>query len=72
MLTGLTSGVTLVNKSGLTQNVLLGSSYLTVPLSPDGRTVAPGESNTFTLQFLNPNRVAISYSTSVYRTSSLP
>lgn len=72
ILSGLTHGVTLVNQSGLTQNVLPGSSYLTLPLSPDGRTVAPGQSSTFTLQFLNPNRVAIGYVTSAYRTSSLP
>ncbi len=72
ILSGLPNGVTLVNQSGVTANVLPGSSFMTLPLSPDGRTLAPGQSNTFTLQFLDPQRVAISYSSSVYRSSAAP
>jgi pimeloyl-ACP methyl ester carboxylesterase len=72
ILSGLTDGVSLVNKSGVTATVLPGSSFVTLPLSPDGRTLAPGQSSTLTLQFLNPNRSAIGYSTSIYRTSATP
>jgi len=72
ILSGLPIGVTLVNKSGVTANVLPGSSFMTLPLSPDGRTLAPGQSNTFTLQFLDPKRAAISYTWSVYRSSAAP
>jgi len=72
VLSGLPSGVTLVNKSGITQKVNPGSSFLTVPLSSDARTNAPGQSNTLTLQFLNPNRTAITYTTSISRSSTAP
>ncbi len=72
VLSGLPSGVTLVNKSGITQKVQPGSSYITVPLSSDGRTNAPGQSNTFTLQYLDPTREAISYTATVTRSSTAP
>jgi hypothetical protein len=72
ILSGLPSGVTLVNKSGITQKVQPGSSFITVPLSIDGRTNAPGQSNTFTLQYLNPTRKAITYTATVSRSSTAP
>lgn len=72
VLSGLPGGVSLVNKSGLTATALAGSPFVALPLSPDGRTLAPGQSATLYLQFLNPNRVGINYSTSVYRSSTTP
>ena len=72
VLSGLSSGVQLINKSGATAAVVAGSPYITLPLSSDGRTVAPGQSTTLMLQFLNPNRVSIGYTPSVYRSSSAP
>ncbi len=72
ILSGLPSGVQLVNKSGITQKVAPGSSFIKLPLSNDGRTSAPGESNTLTLQFLDPSRKAITYSASISRSSTAP
>jgi len=72
VLSGLPTGVTLVNKSGITKKVQPGSSYVTLPLSSDGRTNAPGQSNALTLQFLNPNRTAITYTPSISRSSTAP
>jgi len=72
ILSGLTPGVTLVNRSGTTQTISPSSPYMSLPASSDGRTLAPGQTTTFTLQFLNPNRLPISYSASVYRSSTAP
>jgi pimeloyl-ACP methyl ester carboxylesterase len=73
VLSGLTNGVTLVNKSGLTQAIApVGSSYLTLPLPGEGLTMPPGNSVHFTLQFLNPNRTAINYTANLFRTSVAP
>lgn len=70
---GLTPGVTLVNKSGLTEALLpVGSSYLTIPLPGEGLSLPPGGSAQFTLQFLNPDRNAINYSLNLFRTSVAP
>ena len=70
---GLTPGVTLVNKSGLTEALApVGSSYLTIPLPGEGLSLPPGGSAQFTLQFLNPDRNAINYSLNLYRTSVAP
>jgi hypothetical protein len=70
---GLTPGVTLVNKSGLTEALLpVGSSYLTIPLPGEGLSLPPGGSAQFTLRFLNPNRNAINYSLTLFRTSVAP
>jgi uncharacterized protein len=72
ILAGLPSGVTLVNRSGVSAAAWPGASFMTLPLSPDGRTIAPGQSATLTLQFLNPNRVTINYTSLIYRTSTTP
>jgi hypothetical protein len=72
VLSGLPAGVTLVNKSGITRKVQAGSSYVTLPLSSDGRTNAPGQSNTLSLQFLNPSRKTITYTTTIIRSSTAP
>jgi|CZKS01.1.fsa_nt_gi pimeloyl-ACP methyl ester carboxylesterase len=72
VLSGLPTGVELVNKSGITQKVAPGSSFIKLPLSSDGRTDAPGQSNTLTLQFLDPSRIAITYSASISRSSTAP
>lgn len=70
---GLTPGVTLVNKSGLTEALMpVGSSYLTIPLPGEGLSLPPGGSAQFTLQFLNPDRNAINYSLNLFRTSVAP
>jgi Bacterial Ig-like domain (group 2) len=69
----LTNGVTLVNKTGLTEALTpVGSSYLTLPLPGSGLTLPPGGSAQFTLQFLNPDRSPINYSLTLYRTSVAP
>jgi pimeloyl-ACP methyl ester carboxylesterase len=72
VISNLPSGITLVNKSGITQNILPGSSYLTIPLVIDGLTFQPGQAASFILQFLDPNRSNISYSATVQRTAAIP
>ena len=72
ILSGLPVGINLANKSGLTTTALPGSSFVTLPLSSDGRTLAPGQSTTLYLQFLNPTRASITYSSWVYRSSTSP
>jgi hypothetical protein len=72
VLSGLPAGVTLVNKSGITTKVQAGSSYVTLPLSSDARTNAPGQSNTLSLQFLNPSRKTITYTATIIRSSTAP
>ncbi len=73
VLSGLTSGVTLVNKSGLTEALPpVGSSFLTLSLPGEGLSMPPGSSAHFTLQFLNPSRNPINYSLNLYRTSVAP
>lgn len=73
VLSGIPNGVTLVNKSGLTQAIApVGSSFLAIPLGGEGLVFPPAASARFTLQFLNPNRTAISYTTRVLRTSVAP
>jgi pimeloyl-ACP methyl ester carboxylesterase len=70
---GVTSGVTLVNKSGLTAAITpIGSSFVTLNLPGDGLTLPAGFSNTFTAHFLNPSRSAINYTLNVFRTSKAP
>lgn len=72
VLSGLPGGVNLVSQSGLTQNVRVGSPYLSLPLVSDGLTLRPGQSVTFNAQFLNPARVNFSYVPSVWRVSAQP
>ena len=73
VLSNLTAGVTLVNKSGLTQAIApVGSSYLVLSLPGEGVVMPPGGTVQFTLQFLNANRSAISYSTNLFSTSVAP
>jgi pimeloyl-ACP methyl ester carboxylesterase len=70
---GLTEGVTLVNKSGLTESLpSVGSPYLSLTLPGEGLTLPPGATVRFTLQFLNPDRSTISYSVALLRTSLSP
>lgn len=69
----LTPGVTLVGKSGLTGTILpVGSPYLLVPLPGEGLTLPAGASVTFTLRFLNIDRLDISYTPDVVVTSGNP
>ncbi len=71
VVTGLPSGVTLVN-SGATSNIApAGSPYIAMDL-PDGLTLQPGESISAVLNFLNPERTQIAYTPKVFRTSVTP
>lgn len=72
VLSGLPTGVNLISQSGLTQNVRVGSPYLTLPLVTDGLNLLPGQSVTFNAQFLNPSRTNFSYIPSVWRVSVQP
>ncbi len=73
VLSGLTDGVTLVDKSGFTENLpATGSPYLAVTLPGEGLTLPPGSSVPFMLQFLNPQRKTITYSLTLFRTSVSP
>lgn len=72
VVSGLPSGVTLVDKSGITQSFRTGSPYVAVPLSSDSLTFSANQSITLTLQFLNPQRRGISYSGSVVGISRTP
>jgi len=72
VLTGLPSGVTLENRSGITRKVSPGSAFIRLQLSGDGLRIGPGERNTLTLQFLNPNDAAIAFSLSIVRSSTEP
>jgi pimeloyl-ACP methyl ester carboxylesterase len=70
---GLRNGVTLVNKSGLTQQLQpIGSPYIALSLPGEGLTMPPGNSASFTLQFLNPSRQVMDYSLALLRTSVAP
>jgi hypothetical protein len=64
VLEGLPAGVRLVNASGTTQNVgQPGSPYVDL-LGPDG-VLAPGATLTVVLEFDNPRKVGITYTTRV-------
>lgn len=71
VVSGLTSGVRLVN-SGTTRTIQpAGSPYIALHTG-DGITLQPGEHLSMTLQFLDANRVSISYSPKVDRTLTTP
>jgi len=72
LISGLPAGVNLVNQSGITQNIQMGTPYITLPLSSDGLNLQPGQSITLTLQFLNPTRTNIGYIATVWRTAGVP
>lgn len=70
---GLTPGVTLVSKSGLTGTIVpVGSPYLLVPLPGEGLSLPAGASVDFTLRFLNIDRRNITYTPDVVVTSGNP
>lgn len=70
---GLTPGVTLVGKSGLTGTIApVGSPYLLVPLPGEGLSLPAGGSVAFTLNFLNIDRLTIDYTPDVVVTSGNP
>ena len=61
VLSGLSSNATLFNAAGVTKSVLpMGSPYLTTSVN-----LGPGQSASFTLQFTNPTKGAITYVTRV-------
>lgn len=72
LLNGLPSGVSLVNGNGITVNTNAGTPYLSLTLPGQGLIFAPGESVTVPVQFLNPNRVLISFTPQLIRTSQNP
>ena len=72
VLSGLPAGVNLISQSGLTQNVRVGSPYLSLPLVTEGLTLGAGQTVTFNAQFLNPTRVNFSYAPSVWRVATQP
>jgi hypothetical protein len=73
VLSNLTPGVALVNKSGLTHQVApLSSPYIRMTLPGDGLTLAPGASLTYTLQFLNQERSTIAYALGVLQSATPP
>jgi pimeloyl-ACP methyl ester carboxylesterase len=73
VLKNLPAGVALVSKSGLTGVVApLGSPYLVMPLPGDGLSLPPAGTVKFTLKFLNPDRVSISYGLDAVNSSSEP
>ena len=70
---GLTAGVALVSKSGLTEVVTpIGSPYLLMPLPGDGLSLAPGAQQRFTLRFLNLARDRIDYTLDLVSSSVTP
>ncbi|HLI30908.1 MAG TPA: hypothetical protein VKV79_07415, partial [Terriglobia bacterium] len=73
VLENLPAGVTLVgSQAGKTQQIPTARSpYLKLKL-PNGWLLQPGTSLSLSLQFLNPNRVQISYTPKVYRTLGKP
>ncbi|MDT8999723.1 alpha/beta hydrolase [Paucibacter sp. APW11] len=72
LLSGLPSGVDMVNASGRSQRVLPGSPYLSVPLLSDGLSLQPGQSLSFTAQYLNPGRLNFNVLPAVWRSSVGP
>ncbi|MGC2110837.1 MAG: hypothetical protein WA655_15055 [Candidatus Korobacteraceae bacterium] len=71
VINGLTNGVRLVN-SGTTRIIQpAGSPYLALHTA-DGITLQPGEHVTMTLQFLDANRLSITYTPKVLRTLTTP
>lgn len=70
---GLTAGVALVSKSGLTEVVTpIGSPYLLMPLPGDGLSLALGAQQRFTLRFLNLARDRIDYTLDLVSSSVTP
>ena len=70
---GLTAGVALVSKSGLTEVVTpIGSPYLLMPLPGDGLSLAAGAQQRFTLRFLNIARDRIDYTLDLIGSSVTP
>lgn len=66
VLSGLPAGVTLVSKSGLTEQLApSGRPYIVMRPAGDGLTMTPGAALNYTFQFLNPTRVNIGYTLDV-------
>ena len=73
VVSGLPSGVSLVNREGTTETISpAGSAFFRVPLSGSGLFMPPGANVPLQLRFLNPNRVNIDYTLSVFRYSAVP
>jgi len=69
----LTTGVTLVSKSGLTSTVTpTGTPYVVMQLPGDGLTLPGGASITLGLRFLNSSRLFINFAPDVVTTSNEP
>ncbi len=73
VVSGLPAGVSLIGISGITANIApVGNDYFTLPLAGGSLTMPPSQPVSLQFQFLNPGRVALSYSLKVMRTSVAP
>jgi hypothetical protein len=73
VVSGLPTGVALIGISGVTANITpVGSDYYTLPLAGESLTMLPGQVVSLQFQFLNPNRVPLTDSLAVIRTSVAP
>ena len=72
LIAGLTPGVDFVNRSGFTQQIQPGTSYVALPVGLDGLTIPAGQSINLTLQFLDQNRLPIAYSANIFRSFGTP
>jgi len=66
VLANLPNGVSVVNRNRTTDNVAPGSPMFDIPLSGRGYALFPGEEASFTIEFLNPTRQRLSYTTQVF------
>jgi pimeloyl-ACP methyl ester carboxylesterase len=73
VVSGLPAGVALIGIDGVTANIApVGSDFFTLPLAGESLTMTPGQVVSLQFQFLNPNRVALTYALNVIRTSIAP
>jgi pimeloyl-ACP methyl ester carboxylesterase len=73
VVSGIPTGVALIGISGVTANIApVGSDYFTLPLAGAGLTMLPGQVVKLQFQWLNPNRVPLTDSLAVMRTSVTP
>jgi hypothetical protein len=69
VVSGIPAELFLVNNDGVTENVApVGSPFFRSPLT-NGITMDPGEAQALTLNFLNPDRVPITWDLATVRTS---
>jgi hypothetical protein len=73
VVSGIPTGVALIGINGVTANIApVGSDFFTLPLAGAGLTMLPGQVVKLQFQWLNPNRVPLTDSLAVMRTSVTP